>query len=146
MEPSDDRLSQLYHISIRQIMLRKEAFDYFSNLQENLERTGGLFSKMPSEIRGNITCLSDPGKSVIGYVEVSTIEHIEKYVPLNEGLYERPYTSCYYQITDDDKSTLPIYYIENGSPPLKAPEDCIDCRRKRKATKNKPDFWPTANL
>ncbi|MCD7976762.1 MAG: DUF4249 domain-containing protein [Tannerellaceae bacterium] len=142
IEPADDRLSQLYFISVKQTMLSKEAFDYFSNLQENIDKSGGLFSKMPSEMRGNIICISDPEKTVIGYVDVSVPTYTEKYIERNDGFYERPYNNCLSQITDDFESTMPVFYKTEGEE-LKAPEDCIDCRRKRNASKNKPAFWPT---
>jgi len=144
MEPSDDRLSELYYIKISQEMLRKEAFDYFFNLQKNMDGTGGLFSQMPSEMKGNITCTTNPEKTVIGYIEVATTTTMERYISSAE-VYERPYDYCFNASTEDPNSGL-VLYQQDLSGTFYAPNACIDCRTKSKASKNKPDFWPTNKL
>lgn len=58
--PWDNRLSVLYRIEVKQNVLRKRAFDYFENAKKNAERTGNLFAHVPAEIRGNISCITDP--------------------------------------------------------------------------------------
>lgn len=144
MEPSDEKLSYLYYIKVSQEMLRKEAFDYFSNLQKNLDATGGIFSQMPSEVRGNIICTTNPEKTVIGYIEVTTTTTLGRFVPFDE-VYERPYNNCSNEITDDPTAGLPVF-TSDGMDWLYAPPRCIDCRAKPKASKNRPDFWPNNHL
>ena len=66
-----DKLTMLYYIDVKQNRIRKEAYDYFVNLQRNIEQAGSIFSPIPSERRGNISCVSDPKEWVIGYVDVT---------------------------------------------------------------------------
>jgi len=142
-----DKLSILYYITVKQNQIRKEAFDYYSNIQKNVEQTGSIFAPIPSEMRGNILCVTNPALHVIGYIDVSTTKEKEIFFPENLGLYEAPTTSCFREITDDPEFAYPVYgYYEISFslpiPPLYAPQKCVDCRLKEKSSKNRPDFWP----
>ncbi|MDH6305133.1 hypothetical protein M2459_002230 [Parabacteroides sp. PF5-5] len=142
--PSDnEKLSVLYYIKVKQNILRKEAYDYFSNLQKNVEQTGSIFSPVPSEMKGNIECINNPELPVIGYIEVSTTVQKDLFVPENYGLYESPYRSCSNLVTDDPEFAPPVYAYYEYMPPSHvtyAPRRCVDCTTR--GTKNKPDFWP----
>jgi len=141
----DDKLSILYHVAVKQIQVRKEAYDYFSNLQKNVEQTGSIFASIPSEMRGNISSITNPELPVIGFIEVSTTTLKELYVPEDGALYEAPISYCIYRITSDEALQYPIYIYD---PPQTtyAPGKCVDCRMRTKASKNKPDFWPIDHL
>lgn len=141
----DDKLSILYYIAVEQIQLRKESYDYFNNLQKNIEQTGSIFTPIPSEMKGNIRSATNPDLPVIGYIEVSTTTRKDLYIPEKQGLYEEPRRTCSLEITDDPTLSLPLFQY---NPPeiLYAPTYCIDCRSKKYASKNKPDFWPTDHL
>ena len=146
---SNDRLSILYYILVKQNQIRKEAYDYYSNIQKNIEQTGSIFTPVPSEVRGNILCTTSPERPVIGYIDVSTTMNIELFVPVSMGFYEAPIGSCHLFITDEE-DYYPAYgyyqYDPRSSTNFYAPKQCVDCRLKEKATKNKPDFWPTDHL
>ncbi len=147
ISPSNSRFSSLYHILVSQVSLRQEAYNYFSNLQKNVEQTGGIFSSMPSESKGNISCLSDPDLPVIGYVEVATTTQKELYIPHSDGLYESS-SYCYSQITED--SEIGGNEILNYMPPpgstTYAPARCVNCLVFPYSTKDKPSWWPSPNL
>lgn len=145
----DDKLSILYYINVEQKQVRKEAYDYYSNIQKNIEQTGSIFAPVPSEMKGNIRSITNPDLPVIGYIDVSTVVRRELYVPQEQGLYEAPRGYCYSQVTDDSDFAYPnyAYYQYNPGEPTKwAPFNCVDCRMKYRASKNKPDFWPTNHL
>ena len=40
-------------------------------MKKNTEQTGSLFDPQPSQLSGNIHCLTDPNELVIGYVEIT---------------------------------------------------------------------------
>lgn len=147
---TDDRLSILYHIDVQQTALRKEAYNYLLNIQKNIEQTGGIFSSMPSETSGNISCISDPNTPVIGYVEVATTTEKALYIPESVGIYEPVVTSCANMITEDFDSfpsyALLQYPTAAGMSTLYIPSACVNCTFKNKATKNKPAWWPTSHL
>ena len=142
---NNDRLSILYYITVKQNQIRKEAFDYYSNIQKNVEQSGSIFAPVPSEMRGNIQCITNPERPVVGYIDVSTTTEKSTFVPESLGLYEPSINFCHNQITEDLEYAYPAYgYYEimDEAPTLYAPFRCVDCRMKEKATKNRPDFWP----
>jgi hypothetical protein len=144
-------------LSVSQQQLRKEAYDYFLNLQKNISQTGSLFSPVPAEMKGNIRCLTDPERPVIGYVEVSTITSSERFIPEAEGLYEPPLRQCPMPVVhsiwkDPGHPAIYEFIQEQGPEPYMVVETvlsygtfpCLDCTAR--GTKNKPSFWPTDHL
>lgn len=137
--PSDSRISVLYYINVRQNMIRKEAYDYFTNLQKNIEQTGSIFAPIPSEMKGNITCTTDPDLPVIGYIEVSKETVLERFIS-PAGLYETPFSLC--EEVEDPMLLDGPYNIVSFEPiRTYAPLRCIDCLYLG-GKKNRPDFWP----
>ena len=144
---TNDRISELYYIKVKQNQIRKSAFDYYSNIQKNIEQTGSIFAPVPSEMRGNLRSITNPDIHVIGYIDVSSTTFMDVYVPVSLGLYEGK-NFCYSYITEDPELAPPVYgYYEYNPLPIPpilryAPHECVDCRMKAKASKNRPDFWP----
>jgi hypothetical protein len=155
--PSHDKLSILYYVAVTQHQIRKEAYDYYANLQRNIEQTGSLFSAIPSEMTGNVHCMSDPLRPAIGFVEVSRTAAADRFIPTSEALYEPVDNHCAATILQspyDPSGQLYIYlFTETISPSpgvvggviksFAAPR-CVDCTQR--GTKNKPAFWPTPHL
>lgn len=137
---SDERLSVLYHVEVSQTQIRKEAYDYFKMLQEEIERTGGLFSPvMSAGDNGNIFNLSDPGELVIGFIEVASVTRKGMYLSYDMDLYV-PEEMEHCAIFPKDfpmKGLLWYRYPETKTYP-----HCVDCRRKRGASKDRPAWWP----
>jgi hypothetical protein len=69
----DEKLFVRYSILVRQYALEKEAYDFFELMKKNSEEIGSLFSPQPSEIKGNLHCVTNPDEFVIGFVTASTI-------------------------------------------------------------------------
>ena len=147
ISPTNDRFAELYFISVKQNQIRKEAFDYYSNIQKNIEQTGSIFAPVPSEMRGNIRCITNPSIPVVGYIDVSSTTKKEVFIPPSLGFYEGV-SHCSLMVTDDEEFAYPVYghYVYNplGVPQmfLYAPHDCVDCRLREKSSKKRPDFWP----
>ncbi|MDR1115287.1 MAG: DUF4249 domain-containing protein [Tannerella sp.] len=139
--PGSEKISELYHIAVSQYRIRKEAHDYFANQQKNVSQTGGIFSPVPAEMKGNIHCLTAPGEWVIGYVEVSVPSVKEQFMPELTLVYEPPPETCNLLISSSSYTGI-TYML--GPPPLYAPSRCLDCTLR--GTKNKPPFWPTSHL
>ncbi|MCD8029478.1 MAG: DUF4249 domain-containing protein [Bacteroides sp.] len=160
ISPYNDKLSVLYHIRINQNLIRKEAYDYFYNLLKNTDQNSGLFTSMPTEIKGNIRNLSQPEVPVIGYVEVATTTIGTRFIDYSEGLYEWSTSINFlFRTCDEEKMTGPPsgkrpkeieavgyipYTLSDAIPPqmVYKPRECVDCRLKSQASKSKPDFWP----
>jgi hypothetical protein len=153
LQPGNSRYSYLYSIQVNQYGINKEASDYFNNLQRNIDESGSLFAPQPSEITGNIQCLSDPDKPVIGYIFASKATSSRLFIPMaqlelsyfeDRGYCEErnDFTSAEeafgsgYEILDTNVNTVSGYlYISR---------QCIDCmsRGLGNPQKTKPDFWP----
>jgi hypothetical protein len=160
INPSDEKLSILYYVSVEQQLIREDAHLYLTNQIRNATQVGGLFGHIPAEIYGNIECLDDPQLPVIGHVEVSTPTYADIFIPEREGgLYEPPVGNCedmvIFNFSDNDLGALFVHSIIVVSSEDEmgligativslAPRRCVDCTMR--GTKNKPAFWPTDHL
>jgi hypothetical protein len=146
LQPGNSRYSYLYSILVRQYQVNREASLYFENLQRNIDESGSLFAPQPSEMTGNIRCLSDPNEYVIGYVFASKQATSRLLIPMAElSLNNFDDTNLF--LCSDIKSfisPMDAYYqgyriiSENGDYAFLT---CVDCT-SRGGTKTKPDFWP----
>lgn len=68
IDASAEKLSDRYSILVKQYALTKDGFNYWQQLKKNTEQLGGVFDPQPSEIIGNIHCVSNPSEPVIGYI------------------------------------------------------------------------------
>ena len=147
---SDDRVCYLYCISVTQQALNEEAYQYYQNKQKMTEEMGTIFSPMPSELKGNITCLEDPEVEVVGYIHV-TIPVFRRLFITREDVYLdngecRLYTrEEVLRMNPGAFSPLEVgfRYVYNGAEgynPNWARFECVECTAK--GTKVKPDFWP----
>jgi len=151
--PSDVRLSKLYRIIVKQNVVSKRAHDYYTNIRKNSQLNGSIFAPTPSELRGNITCITDPGRPVIGYVEASTSIQKQLFIPYNIVLYEPVpiFNSCneftffelasYLQIEDVREWTPEQSGYIQHRPGFYAHPLCVDCTLSGNTTQ-KPNDWP----
>lgn len=148
--PSDRRFSMLYHVEVEQYALHREAYDYYLNLQKNIEDSGSLFAPIPSEMKGNIRCVTNPEIPVIGFVEVATVTRLKRFLPEIKEVYEAEVTGCASTIVQGiEYRNNPDYgYISyNPSNPESdtyALKRCMDCTRF--GSKQKPSWWPSDHL
>jgi hypothetical protein len=140
---------------IRQYPLTEQGYAYWLSVQKNSQTLGGLFDLQPSQIQGNLHCLTNPDNPVIGFVSASTVQESRIYIS-NKSLpgWQSPHidtaTSCQIAIipTDPlneliwnypDTSYGPYYFPSGGL--FIAPKRCMDCRYQG-GTLDKPSFWP----
>ena len=137
------KISQLYHIDVMQYSIRKETYEYFSNLQKNMDEMGSIFAPIPSELDGNVRCLTSD-LPVIGFVDVSIPSSYQRFISRQEAGYIAPGKSC-----DVLTRSIPGYGIyllsPDGGPTHFAPLGCLDCRLEG-GSKIKPSFWPNTHL
>ena len=156
--PTDSRFSNLYSINVVQRATTKRAFEYYQNKIVLNEEMGGLFTPQPSEIMGNIVCVTDPSKRVMGFVE--TVKNTtQKRIFVSREKITRPFLSSHCTsittdslriILDEFNGTFVDAY-KLGYRPITAgmfmePSEwstdvCTDCT-KNGGSKIKPDFWP----
>ena len=157
--PLDDRRLQiLYRLRLRLEALSEDAYNYWNNIQQNSEEQGSIFSPTPSEMAGNVHCITDPSVQVMGYINAAVPAETEMYydnmihqyyrAPRAFELYptkvsaNRPdsmalmYSSFFlpYEEVYEGIGTAPSHYMWGSS-------RCIDCRELG-GTKDKPADWP----
>jgi len=71
---TSEKLEMKYSILLRQYALTGDAYSFWTNLKKNTEQLGGIFDAQPSQINGNIHCISKPVKPVIGYISVTNVQ------------------------------------------------------------------------
>lgn len=152
----DLRISHLYRIKVMLEPLSKDAFDYWENIKTNSEYNGSLFAPNPSEVVGNIRCVQDPDRFVLGYINVAqrarkdlVIDAADhrffkgkdrfsdpELVPMTDwkDFYENGYLPYSYYIPNDLSQT---YWL---------PARCVDCMKRegsaRGVSRDKPEDWP----
>lgn len=157
IENRDDRISYLYSMELSQMSITKEAYTYWSVLKRNSDELGGIFAPQPSELYGNIRCLSDPAVRVLGYVSAGTRFEKRIFATSQEiGIYIPPFLCPPLDMEPPQigpPPTLLDFYNRNyrvvGMSPIEHdPEDlkewypraCVECTAR--GTKIKPPFWP----
>ena len=145
--PGTSRYSYLYSILVKQYGLENEAYLYFENLQRNLDESGSIFAPQPSEMTGNVQCLTNQEETVIGYVFASKMTTHRLYLNmshLNLTFYEDQY-DCLppYLFIRNDASAFAMGLGKNGDELSNEYVSlrCLDCTY-RGGTKTKPAFWP----
>ncbi len=157
IERGEERISVRYSILLRQYALDKKGYDFYDLMKRNTESLGTIFDAQPSEVRGNIHCVTDPAELVIGYVSASTISEKRIFISAatqlpNDWRYieECPYFEVAnhpdsFRLAYQNGSLLPydaIYSPVNGQliGYLSSYTECVDCTA-RGASLIRPSYW-----
>jgi len=151
---NDIRISYIYSILVKQWVLSKEAYAYFRSMKMYTENTGSLFAPIPAEVKGNVTCISNPNIKVWGYVLVAQTTSKRIFVHASDFQYITPtYCSCTYHRYNPILINSWWTAIQHGSvastetgvfdsSSILFDNECVDCLTIAGATKKRPDFWP----
>ena len=143
MRPTDIQLEILYRIEVMQNAICKRAYDYFTNIKKNAQQTGGIFSQIPMELRGNMICATDQSRTVIGYVDVSTVMRKKLWITRLDDAFERELFYCreyfYWELMRLFPNGVPLEYIYNGYAYVFI--SCVKCTYGG-ASIQSPDGWP----
>jgi hypothetical protein len=71
---TSEKLETKYSILVKQYALTSNAYNFWQNLKKNSEQLGTIFAPLPSELPGNIHCVTTPSEPVIGYVSVTNVQ------------------------------------------------------------------------
>ncbi|MGJ7033480.1 DUF4249 domain-containing protein [Niabella hirudinis] len=148
----DDRLSVKYSILLRQYAMDKAAYEFYDLMKKNTESIGDIFGPLPSELRGNIHCTTNPGEIVIGYISATV--PTQKRVFINRPAGWKFGQLCEIQFVLQNKdstfeafsagATIPIsnttrdFFTEGYSAAMAT---CVDCTT-RGGKVQKPSYWP----
>ncbi len=154
---TSEKVGNEYSILLRQYALTADAYNFWINLKKNTEQLGSIFDAQPSQLEGNIHCITNPAEPVIGYVSVCAVASkrlIISNAKLPGWAPDYPY-SCE---LDTDKTPYSIYNdlvfssqtnIPVGPPPAAgatsspfytySSRNCVDCTIR--GTKTEPAFF-----
>jgi hypothetical protein len=153
IEPHSEKLSVLYSINLRQYVISHDEYLFLQKMKKNTEQLGTIFDPQPSEISGNIHCLTDSNETVIGHVEISQ-EQVKRIFISNSQVPGWNYDpGCTFFEIDNDSASIQQYGL-GLMPTFAAKTDplggitsfyastpqCVDCTLR--GVHQKPDFWP----
>jgi hypothetical protein len=151
------KLTNEYSILVHQYALTQGAFNFLQIMKSNTEETGSIFSPQPSQLQGNIHCLTNPTEIVVGYVSFCPIQSERIFIynfqlphfwsQYNSGCSEDsvyivdPANRFYPQdqISGAQAAGLIPTRLLNVNRFLAAPPPCVDCTIS--GTNQKPTFW-----
>ena len=164
LQRSSIELGETYSMLVKQYALSADGYDFYRRMKKNTESLGSIFDAQPTEITGNIQCVSHPGELVVGFVEFSELEEKRIFVrssdlpgtPFDQNctafgaqnsLYIYPFENSpevrlYAYKTLELFPTKPVR-LSAGSLPLTFEAQnkyCVDCTLR--GTNVKPSFWP----
>ena len=146
-----DRLMWRYSLLVREYALSAEAYEFWSGLEKQTQQTGGLYESQPYMITGNITCVSQPIKQVLGFFGTSGVSEKRIFVgPAPDPVKQIVCSSDTIKSIRDDlmpypPSSYPVYmykFILPSGAFIKVASDqqCFDCL-KRGGTNVRPSYW-----
>lgn len=146
---TSEKIEMRYSILVRQYALTSEAYDFWDRLRKNTEQLGSIFDAQPSEITGNIHCISNPSLPAVGYVSICTVPSkrifINKWQLPDNWLPTYPYNCELDTATGSTEYGIlynPDIDVVIGSTPhgytYSSPQ-CVDCTIR--GTKKQPAFW-----
>jgi len=162
---TSEKIETRYSILVKQYALTPEAYSYWQSMKNNTEQIGSIFDPQPSEVSGNIHCLTNPALPVLGYVSAGTIQQKRIFIDqtklpqtwqtiypydcqLDSNLFCRPTAGggCLPEVQQNlvplPNSHIPVAAIYKGGFVVgytASDEKCVDCTLR--GTKQVPDFW-----
>jgi hypothetical protein len=149
IEPGSWKLSVLYSLNVKQYALSKEEYEFLDKMKKNSEETGSVFGRQPSELKGNIHCITNASEPVIGFIGIANRQEKRIWIKKNDVPDWRYYMPCEtYKVPVDSAEyysflmpVAPVDYNNNGIVSyLGVTPSCVDCTIR--GTNNKPSFWP----
>jgi hypothetical protein len=155
MREGDEKLCVRYSILLRQYALDKEGYKFFELMKRNTENLGSIFDAQPSEIRGNVQCVTNPQELVIGYVSASTVVQKRVFIDNVDLPGWRLFEYCSDVTVANHPDSLRAAYLAGTLSPYSAvyspvsglitryhssETPCVDCL-SRKGFNVKPSYW-----
>jgi len=143
-------LSIRYSLLTTQYSISKKAYTFWSNVKEQNENLGDLYTKQPFQIRGNVFNVDNSTEPVLGYFTVAGTSEKRIFVNKPDPPVVMRYGEC--KLVEADYMNFGVLFLtspaewpefatydQNGGNAY-PPQVCLDCREKG-GTIEKPDFW-----
>jgi len=144
--PLNSQLLQIeYSTLVKQYALTKDAFTWWQILKKNTEQIGSIFGVQPSANPGNIHCLSDTTKQVLGYVSGGNIQKQRIFIT-NDQVTPWTYVDDCIDSTVSPSEAAEflnrgylLFNIVQGPGYVISHNYCVDCTLT--GTNKKPSYW-----
>jgi hypothetical protein len=145
--PASQKLSVEYSILVNQFALTEGAYQFLQEMKTNTEETGSIFDPQPSQLNGNIRCITNPSEKVIGYVSIASAATNRIFISNADVLGWDYAASCALDTIGprlsvraaDNDGFIPVAGLPSGEY-LVVSKYCVDCTLS--GTNQKPVFWP----
>jgi hypothetical protein len=81
--------SSYYLTDIQAYAISDTIYEYYRNLKNQAAASNKIFDPIPSDLKGNIRCLSDPGKSIYGIFTAASVMK-KQFLIVWPGIYYTP--------------------------------------------------------
>jgi hypothetical protein len=158
---TSEKIEEKYSILVKQYALPVEAYQFYQNLAKNTEQLGSIFDAQPTQLIGNIHCLTNPLEPVIGYLTVTNVQSKRIFIPTTDLTTTVLQTVYPYDCEMDTAAygthngrsieevllgfpirNIPISAVGSNLPPttyVYSSAICVDCTLR--GTKKAPPFW-----
>lgn len=162
---TSEKIESRYSLLVKQYALTADAYNYYTQLKKNTEQLGGVFDPQPSQLPGNLHCISNPSEPVIGYITAGSAAETRIFIDTRDlpaWLPVTQYQDCMLDTALYMRSTggrgfvnevaeyiyagyqEPIYAIQPPTAPhpigyAASTPSCVDCTLS--GTNKRPDFW-----
>ena len=160
---TSEKIEAKYSILVKQYALTSDGYNFWQNLKKNAEQLGTIFAPLPSEVPGNVHCVTTPSEPVIGYVSVTNVQQKRIFISSDQlpsswrPVY--PYeceidTMLYCRGPTCGQNDVALFLLPIGSTEfaivpytskgftlgyLAADSECADCTIR--GTNKAPSFW-----
>lgn len=140
--PPDDRLNIKYSILVKQYEINHQLYEFFRNVCESNEKSGGIYEKTPLQIIGNMKSC-EGSEPVLGYFMASTMTSKRIFISPAEHQVEpgSAYDGCGWTTEIPRYLDVYLYGTSDGGETniWSTNKYCTDCRVR--GTHEMPDFW-----
>lgn len=140
VDNQSDRLKIRYSLLIRQYGLNEEAYQYWAQIRELSQETGGLYETQPSQIRGNMVNTEDPTDLMLGFFGVCGLDEKRIYVDEQFTFFPENLNCTPYLPPWGLPKGFPKYLVEVNEVFMMANFECFDCTMHG-GTTTKPEWW-----
>jgi Domain of unknown function (DUF4249) len=150
---NSEKIGVRYSILVKQYAITPDAYQYLEILKKNTEQLGSVFDAQPTQLTGNIFCISDPSQIAIGFVSASSVQQkrifianseVSDWHPVNTGetcdtvkILQDPNNFLLYNYPDP--AFMP-YYFSSPNFIILTKGSCVDCSLRGGTTRT-PSFW-----
>ncbi|KAA9338157.1 DUF4249 domain-containing protein [Hymenobacter busanensis] len=154
---SSGKLRIKYSVLVTQYAQTREEYEYWEMLRKNTESIGTLFDPLPSQVTGNVRCLSQPETTVLGYIGAYSATQQRIFIGRDELPREWivpnvGYEECLFLDSVEVRNAASAFRTKKFLPvdgPMAnsmgfqvytgATAECVDCRLR--GTNVRPAFW-----